>query len=194
MNQLKELSSPSKRKLLLYILYTTSTLVKEIFATAILVNVGIFIAIATHLSLLLLLSIHAIKNIFVYINNRRNDNVDVVKSTFPLFIEILFHCLGIAVAMAIGAISYSLLSLTLLVYATCTVVMALKQNEGRKIYLRRVLKTCACLGSAVFLTYIFCERTGIVHGIANRKDLHGVFGTYGTTKSNSLHQFSILMG
>merc|ERR1719219_406188 len=99
-----------------------------------------------HLSLLLIVSLHAARHALTHAYHVTCDVIAIMATAASFVNEVVFHCVGVVVAMVIGVVSYVLLCAFLFVHATCTVAMTMKRSERRKRYFRRILKVATYVG------------------------------------------------
>merc|ERR1712168_1734166 len=186
-------SIDARAEQLLPLLVLMSTVVKEILVTAILTTLALCAAVVVHLALMVVVTLHAARSALMYIAHVTSDVIAVIATAASFVNEVLFHCLGVAVAMVIGVVSYALLCVFLFAHASRTVVVTLKRSERRKRYVRRILKVATYVGFVVCVSYLLRERTVVVDDMT-ASDVHGVVESYGKTTSNSFQQIALVFG
>ena len=145
----------------LSILLIMSIIVKEAIATSILIPTGVVTAALLHFLVLIFFAIGTVINILYAAKHIPADISSALTTSVSLATEVLFHCLGFAVAMVIAVISYTILLMTLCGHAVYTVALRLKRSKRRKRYFRRVLKVVTYVGFVICLTYVVREKSTI---------------------------------
>merc|ERR1712189_160415 len=140
---------------LLSIMVILNVVVKEVIATLTLVTTSIAMAVLVHFAILMFLSCRVIHKVTSHI-------IVILVPIVSLGTEVLFHCLGVAVALPIALISYTFIFSLLCCHALYTVGKRLKQSKRRKRYFRRLLKVVTYVGFVLCLTYVVREKTSVV--------------------------------
>merc|ERR1712189_138659 len=129
--------------------------IKEVIATLTLLTISIAMAALVHFAILIFLSCRVMHKVTTHI-------IPVSVSIGSLATEILFHCLGVAIAFPMALISYAFIFSLLCGHTMYTVGKRLKQSKRRKRYFRRLLKVVGYVGFVVCLTSVVREKTSVV--------------------------------
>jgi len=169
----------------------TGSILREVLAGVICTIAGLTLAVATYISLLFVLLVYATYNVIVFVVKHRSEIAGFIRLTVSLSNELLFHGLGLVVAVALGILTYSLLLMVLFVHGMFTTAVQLKRSKRRKRYFRRTLKVISVVTFIIVLKYLVGESETIVRHITNH-DIYNM--TYGKTPTCSFQELTIFLG